>query len=51
MHSNPLGAYEKVNKMTMSGRDLEAGGKGDAHEVQQRIMVGAFVVILRYYKG
>ena len=24
MHSNPLGAYEKVNKMTMSGRDLEA---------------------------
>ena len=24
MHSNPLGVYEKVNKMTMSGRELEA---------------------------
>ncbi len=24
MHSHPLGVYEKVNKMTMSGRDLEA---------------------------
>ena len=24
MHSNPLGVYEKVNKMTMSGREVEA---------------------------
>ena len=24
MHNHPLGVYEKVNKMTMSGRDLEA---------------------------
>ena len=24
MHSHPIGAYEKVNKMTMSGREVEA---------------------------
>ncbi len=24
MHSHPLGVYEKVNKMTMSGREVEA---------------------------